>query len=97
MGWEFRVDGSVPDVIRRIDIEIPRAESSGTASFFAGVTTMRDGALEQWVVETRPQAALRIGEGRAWVESSPARVSAAIIARLESGWYFLTLHCPMPH
>jgi hypothetical protein len=94
-GWEFRLDGSDSDAVRRVDVEIPRAESSGTASFYAGVTTMHDGRLQQWVVETRALAARHTGEGRAWAESAGSGVHAAVIARLESAWYFVAVRCPM--
>src|SRR5262252_11001645 len=93
-GWELRLDGAAGDAIRRVDLQIPRAESAGTASFYAGVTTMRDGVLSQWVVETRAQAAHPTGEGRTEAEYTENGVSVAIISRSESDWYFITARCP---
>jgi hypothetical protein len=80
-----------------VDIEIPRVETRGTESFYAGVTTMRDGSVHQWMIETRPQAARRIGDGHAWAEADHSSVSATVVARVESDWSFLALRCPIPH
>jgi hypothetical protein len=90
-GLELRLDGGADDAVRRVDIEIPR--SSGTEAFYAGVTTISEGRIDQWSVETREGAARQRGEGHAWTHMTPLRITTLLVARVDSSWYTIRVEC----